>query len=60
MCKDEILRYIVCCVNYRHTNDLSIQITKSACEHEDVLYKCAIDFLRQLDKDNKVFVKENR
>lgn len=51
MIKDEILRYITLCVIYKHTNDISPQITKSATEKENLLFKWAIEYLKKLDKE---------
>ena len=53
MNKDEILRYITLCVSYKHNNDISPHITKSAEEKEDLLFESAIEFLEKLDKENK-------
>lgn len=60
MTKSEILRYLYSCVCYKHKNDISPQITKSAYEKETLLFKNAVIFLRDLDKENKVFIKERK
>jgi len=59
MTEEEILRYIFTCVCYKHANDKSPQITKSATEKENLLFESAVDFLKKLDKENRVFIKEN-
>lgn len=58
MTDEEILEYIFVCVCYRHTNDMSPQITKSAYEQENLLFESTVEFLKKLDKENKVFRKE--
>lgn len=58
MTDEEILRYIFVCVCYKHSNDKSPQITKSAYEEENLLFESAVEFLKKLDKENKVFRKE--
>lgn len=55
MTNEEILRYIFVCVCYKHNNDISPCITKSAYEKENLLFEGAIEFLEKLDKENKVF-----
>ena len=51
MTKDEILKYIGLCVSYKHNNDISPYITKSACEKENLLFENAIEFLEKIDKE---------
>ena len=58
MTKDEILRYIFLCVKYKHDNDISPCITKSAYEKEDLLFEGAIEFLENCDKENSELKKE--
>jgi len=58
MTKDEILRYIILCVSYKHNNDISPYITKSSEEKEDLLFESAIEFLEKLDKENAELNKE--
>ena len=55
MTKDEILRYIFVCVCYKHNNDLSPYITKSACEKENLLFESAVEFLQKLDEEKIIF-----
>lgn len=57
MSEEEILRYIFCCVSYKHMFDLSPQITESAKEKEDLLFSSAVFFLRELGKGKNVFVE---
>ena len=57
MNEEKILRYLFVCVTYKHSNDKSPQITKSAVEEENLLYESAVEFLRKLDKENKVFIR---
>ena len=52
MTKDEILRYIFLCVKYKHDNDISPCITKSACEKENLLFEAVIELLDKWDKEN--------
>ena len=58
MSEEEILRYIFCCVSYKHMFDLSPQITESAKKKEDLLFSSAVFFLRELGKDKNVFVED--
>lgn len=57
MTKDEILRYIFVCVCYKHNNDISPHITKSARKKENLLFKSAVEFLLKLDKEKIIFNK---
>lgn len=57
MIKEEILGYITLCVIYKHTNDVSSQITKSALEKENLLFESAIEFLEKFDKENEQHIK---
>ena len=52
MTKEEILEYIFLCISYKHNNDISPYITKSACEKENLLFENAIEFLDKLEKEN--------
>ena len=52
MTKEEILKYIFLCISYKHNNDISPYITKSACEKENLLFENAIEFLDKLEKEN--------
>lgn len=58
MSEEEILRYIFCCVSYKHMFDLSPQITESAKRKEDLLFSSAVFFLKELYKGKNVFVEE--
>ena len=58
MSEEEILRYILSCVSYKHMFDLSPRVTKSAQEKEDLLFSSAVFFLRELGKGKNVFVEE--
>ena len=58
MSEEEILRYILSCVSYKHMFDLSPRITKSAQKKEDLLFRSAVFFLRDLGKGKNVFVEE--
>ena len=51
MTKEEILEYIFLCISYKHNNDISPYITKSACEKENLLFENAIEFLDKLEKE---------
>ena len=61
MSEEEILRYIFCCVSYKHMFDLSPQITESAKKKEFVFpinvyeYKGNINFELKSLKDGSVF-----
>lgn len=55
--KGAILEYIHYCVWYTHKNDLAFHITKPVQENENLLFESAKEFLRELDTDNKVFIK---
>ena len=57
MSEEEILRYIFCCVSYKHMFDLSPQITESAKKKEDLLFSSAVFFLRELGKGKNVWEK---
>lgn len=57
MSDEEIIRYLFVCVCYKHTNDTSSQITESAYEKENLLFECSVEFLKKLDKENKVFIR---
>ena len=59
MTEEEILRYIFTCVCYKHDIDISPQINKYAYEKENLLFKSAVEFLKKLDKENKVFIEES-
>ena len=52
MTKEEILEYIFLCISYKHNNDISPYITKSACEKENLLFENAIEFLDKLEEEN--------
>ena len=54
MSEEEILRYIFCCVSYKHMFDLSPQITESAQKKEDLLFSSAVFFLRELGKSKNI------
>lgn len=58
MSEEEILRYILSCVSYKHMFDLSPQITESAKKKEDLLFSSAVYFLRELSKNKNVFVED--
>ena len=58
MSEEEILRYIFCCVSYKHMFDLSPQITESAKKKEDLLFSSAVFFLRELSKSKNITVEE--
>lgn len=58
MSEEEILRYIFCCVSYKHMFDLSPRFTKSAQEKEDLLFSSAVLFLRELSKSKNITVEE--
>lgn len=58
MSEEEILKYIFCCVSYKHMFDLSPQITESAKKKEDLLFSSAVFYLRELGKGKNVFVEE--
>lgn len=58
MSEEEILRYILSCVSYKHMFDLSPRITESAQKKEDLLFSSAVFFLRDLGKGKNVFVEE--
>ena len=60
MSDEEILRYLFACVCYKHTNDMSPQIIESAYEIENLLFESAVEFLRKLDKENKVFIRRRK
>ena len=54
MSEEEILRYIFCCVSYKHMFDLSPRITESAQKKEDLLFSSAVFFLRELSKSKNI------
>ena len=58
MSEEEILKYIFCCVSYKHMFDLSPQITESAKKKEDLLFSSAVFYLRELGKGKNVFAEE--
>ena len=58
MSEEEILRYIFCCVSYKHMFDLSPQITESAKRKEDLLFSSAVFFLRELGKSKSITVED--
>lgn len=58
MSEEEILRYILSCVSYKHMFDLSPQITESAKKKEDLLFSSAVFFLRELGKGKNVFAED--
>ena len=58
MSEEEILRYILSCVSYKHMFDLSPRITDSAQKKEDLLFSSAVFFLRELSKNKNVFVED--
>lgn len=58
MSKEEILRYILCCVSYKHMFDLSPRITESAQKKEDLLFSSAVFFLRELSKSENISVED--
>ena len=58
MSEEEILRYIFCCVSYKHMFDLSPQITESAKKKEDLLFSSAVFFLREISKSKNINVEE--
>ena len=57
MSKEQILRYILSCVSYKHMFDLSPRIT-GAQKEEDLLFSSAVFFLRELSKNKNVFVED--
>jgi hypothetical protein len=58
MSEEEILKYIFCCVSYKHMFDLSPQITESAQNKENLLFSSAVFYLRELGKGKNVFVED--
>ena len=54
MTEEEIFRYIFTCVCYKHNNDISSLITESAYEKENLLFENAVEFLKKLEKENKI------
>lgn len=56
--KEEILRYILSCVSFKHMFDLSPRITDSAQKKEDLLFSSAVFFLKELSKNKNVFVED--
>lgn len=58
MSEEEILRYIFCCVSYKHMFDLSPRITESAQKKEDLLFSSAVFFLRELSISKNITVKD--
>ena len=58
MSEEEILRYILSCVSYKHMFDLSPRITESAQKKEDLLFSSAVYFLRELSKSKNITVEE--
>ena len=58
MSEEEILRYILQCVSYKHMFDLSPRITEDAQKKEDSLFSSAVYFLRELGKGKNIFVEE--
>lgn len=51
MIKNEILKYIISCVIFKHNNDISPNITKDAREKENLLFESAIEVLKKLNKE---------
>ena len=58
MSKEEILRYILCCVSYKHMFDLSPRITDSDRKKENLLFSSAVYFLRELCKNKNITVED--
>ena len=58
MSEEEILRYIFCCVSYKHMFDLSPQITESAKKKENLLFSSAVFYLRELIKSKNITVED--
>ena len=58
MSEEEILRYILCCVYYKHNDDLSPRITESAQKKEDLLFNSTVSFLRELSKSKNITVED--
>ena len=58
MSEEKILRYIFCCVSYKHMFDLSPRITDSAQKEEDLLFSSAVYFLRELCKNKNITVED--
>lgn len=58
MSEEEILRYILSCVSYKHMFDLSPRITDSAQKKEDLLFGSAVFFLRELGKSKNITVED--
>ncbi len=50
------LEYIIHSVIFRHDHDKSCEITQEAKEHEVKLFKDALLWLKQFDKENKILV----
>jgi predicted transcriptional regulator len=57
MSEEEILKYIFCCVSYKHMFDLSPQITESAQNKENLLFSSAVFYLRELIKSENITVE---
>ena len=58
MSEEEILRYILCCVSYKHMFDLSPRITDSDRKKENLLFSSAVYFLRELCKNKNITVED--
>lgn len=58
MSEEEILRYILSCVSYKHMFDLSPRITESAQKKENLLFSSAVFFLRELGKSKNITVED--
>lgn len=54
------LKYIIHSVFFRHKYDKSCQITQKAEEHEVKLFKDALLYLKQFDKENKILVSAEK
>ena len=54
MTEEEIFGYIFTCICYKHNTDISSLITESACEKENLLFENAVEFLKKLEKENKI------